>query len=96
MPEFAVIARPYRRLSPQEQAVGASATRINVGRRKMIDCICEKPKAYLISAADAEGAMNLVQRLAAGAGMELIVHRAIEVSRALPGVETPLKRPARR
>ena len=84
MPQFAVITRSFRRLAPLEAADGVPVVRMNFERRKTTRCVFEKPKAYLIGAADADAAMSLVKRFAASAGIELIVHRAVEVCQALP------------
>lgn len=84
MPQFAVITRSFRRLAPSEPEADVPAIRMNFERRQTTRCIFEKPKAYLIDAADANAAMSLVQRFAASAGIELIVHRAVEVCEVLP------------
>ena len=46
-------------------------------------CVFDQPKAYLVTACDADAAMSLVKRFAISQGIELIVHRAVEVSETL-------------
>lgn len=88
MPQFAVIARSFRRLAASEHAGDVAVIRMNLDRRRQsARCIFEKPKAYLISAADADAAMSLVQRFASSVDLELIVHRAVEVCHALTSVD---------
>ncbi|HXU48798.1 MAG TPA: hypothetical protein VN727_07105 [Candidatus Binatia bacterium] len=85
MPQFAVITRSFRRLAASEPAGDFPAIRMNLEQRSQsVRCVFEKPQAYLISAADAGAAMSLVQRFASSVGIELIVHRAVEVCCALP------------
>jgi hypothetical protein len=57
---------------------------MNLEKRQATRCSFEKPKAYLIGAVDAEAAISLVKRFAASVGMELLVHRAVEVCETLP------------
>jgi hypothetical protein len=85
MPQFAVITRSFRRLAASEHAGDVAVIRMNLDRRhQSARCIFEKPKAYLISAADADAAMSLVQRFANSIGLDLIVHRAVEVCDSIP------------
>lgn len=88
MPQFAVITRSFRRLAASEPEGDVPVVRMNLDRRRQsARCVFEKPKAYLISAADADAAMSLVQRFANSEGIEIIVHRAVEVCHALPSVD---------
>lgn len=85
MPQFAVIASPFRRLSLSEAEAGGRVIRMNFEKRKTTRCLFEKPKAYLVNAVDSDAAMSLVQRFARSAEIELVVHRAVEVCETLPG-----------
>lgn len=80
MPQFAVITRPFRVLATNEDKGAAKTVQMSLGtNRKRTNCVFEKPKAYLVSAVDAGAAITIVQRIAMSTGIDLIVHRAIEV-----------------
>ncbi len=95
MPQFAVITTAFRRVAPSEPADGLPVIRMNFERRRATRCLFEKPKAYLISAVDADAAMSLVQRFAASSGIELIVHRAVEICEMLPSLDQDASRGAK-
>lgn len=83
MPQFAVITRSFRVLTPSEHDADV---RMSSGpRRNPRNCVFDKPKAFLVTASDADAAMSLVKRCATSKGIELIVHRAVEVSETLSG-----------
>jgi hypothetical protein len=76
LPQFAVIARSFRVLS---RSGSVPTVALKVGRnRKPSRCVLDKPKAYLVSAVDADAAMSVVRRYAASKGIDVIVHRAVE------------------
>lgn len=94
MPQFAVITRSFRVLTPPEATAASAPIRSSLGRRDMRRCIFDEPKAYLVDAVDSAAAMNLVKSFAASEGIELMVHRAIEVWGTLPNLDEIERVPA--
>lgn len=86
MPQFAVITRSFRILSPTEVTPASAPVRLNFGRHDTRRCVFDEPKAYLVAAVDAAAAMNLVKSFAASENIALMVHRAIEVWGTLPEI----------
>jgi hypothetical protein len=60
---------------------------LKFGRHETRRCVFDEQKAYLVAAVDASAAMNLVKSFAASEGIELMVHRAIEVWGTLPNLD---------
>lgn len=89
MQQFAVFTTPFRVVTPSEAKTDPQrGVPVNLGpHREPKTCVLEKPKAYLVSALDADSAMYLVERFAANKGIELIVHRAVEVGGTIPHPE---------
>ena len=85
MPQFAVVTRSFRvvsELDPERK----SAVQINLGGspdRGPRNCLFESPKVYLVYAQSSEQAMRRVKRFAEKKALQLIIHRAIEVSGTL-------------
>jgi hypothetical protein len=84
VPQFAVITRSFRVLTPAEAMPASAPIRLNFGRHDTRRCVFDEPKAYLVAAADAVAAVNLVKSFAASENIPIMVHRAIEVWGTLP------------
>jgi hypothetical protein len=84
VPQFAVVTRSFRIVSDLDPE-RKSAVQINLGSpdRGPRNCLFESPKVYLVHAQSSEQAMRRVKRFAEKKAMQLIIHRAIEVSGTL-------------
>jgi len=87
VPQFAVITRPFRILTPSEATEASAPIRTNFGRNDTRRCVFDEQKAYIVTAVDAGAAINLVKSFAASEGIPLIVHRAVEVWGTLPNLD---------
>lgn len=67
---------------------------MNFGRHDTRRCVFDEPKAYIVVAAGPVAAMNLVKSFAASEGIELMVHRAVEVWGTLPNLDEVEHMPA--